>query len=204
MNKFAAVTGAGSGIGRACALGLLKDGWAVALLGRRAEALAQTAALAPAGARTLAVPCVEHQIVRSPAASNSAREPCVSSAECVWIDVRYSAETFASASSSAFAVSPEGPPRRPPPGSAALGLPSFTRGAPSACASVASTTWGSGSYSTFSAASASSSCASVSAQIAATGAPANVTTFRSSEIAARTPGIAFTASRPIDFTRAWA
>ncbi len=38
MNKFAAVTGAGSGIGRACALGLLKEGWAVALLGRRADA----------------------------------------------------------------------------------------------------------------------------------------------------------------------
>ncbi|MCW5634675.1 MAG: SDR family oxidoreductase [Rubrivivax sp.] len=55
--KFAAVTGAGSGIGRACALGLLKEGWAVALLGRRADALAATAAQAPAGARTLALPC---------------------------------------------------------------------------------------------------------------------------------------------------
>ncbi|MBL8323955.1 MAG: SDR family oxidoreductase [Rubrivivax sp.] len=55
--KFAAVTGAGSGIGRACALGLLKEGWAVALLGRRTEALSETAAMAPAGARTLALPC---------------------------------------------------------------------------------------------------------------------------------------------------
>jgi len=55
--KFAAVTGAGSGIGRACALGLLKEGWAVALIGRRIEALNETAAQAPAGARTLALSC---------------------------------------------------------------------------------------------------------------------------------------------------
>jgi NAD(P)-dependent dehydrogenase (short-subunit alcohol dehydrogenase family) len=55
--KFAAVTGAGSGIGRACALGLLQEGWAVALIGRRTEALNETAALAPAGARTLALSC---------------------------------------------------------------------------------------------------------------------------------------------------
>ncbi len=57
MTKFAAITGAGSGIGRACALGLLKEGWSVALIGRRAEALAETAALAPAGSTTLALPC---------------------------------------------------------------------------------------------------------------------------------------------------
>jgi NAD(P)-dependent dehydrogenase (short-subunit alcohol dehydrogenase family) len=57
MTQFAAITGAGSGIGRACALGLLKEGWAVALIGRRAEALAETAALAPAGSQTLALPC---------------------------------------------------------------------------------------------------------------------------------------------------
>lgn len=57
MSQFAAVTGAGSGIGRACALGLAKEGWAVALLGRRPEALQDTAAQAGAGARTLVVPC---------------------------------------------------------------------------------------------------------------------------------------------------
>ena len=58
MSKIALVTGAGSGIGRACALGLLKDGWTVALLGRRVEALQGTVALAgDAGKRTLAVPC---------------------------------------------------------------------------------------------------------------------------------------------------
>ena len=53
--KVAVVTGAGSGIGRACALALLQDGWAVALAGRRADALHATAALAGAGAPVLAV-----------------------------------------------------------------------------------------------------------------------------------------------------
>ena len=42
MNKVAIVTGAGSGIGRATALALLKDGWKVALAGRRADALEAT------------------------------------------------------------------------------------------------------------------------------------------------------------------
>jgi len=56
--KTAIVTGAGSGIGRACALGLLAEGWQVALVGRRAEALQETAALAgEAGARSLPLPC---------------------------------------------------------------------------------------------------------------------------------------------------
>jgi NAD(P)-dependent dehydrogenase (short-subunit alcohol dehydrogenase family) len=54
--KVAIVTGAGSGIGRASALVLLRDGWAVVLAGRRADALAETAALAPAGSRVLSVP----------------------------------------------------------------------------------------------------------------------------------------------------
>ena len=48
--KIAIVTGAGSGIGRACALGLLAEGWTVGLLGRRADALAATAAAAGANA----------------------------------------------------------------------------------------------------------------------------------------------------------
>ena len=41
--KFALVTGAGSGIGRAVATALGRDGYKVALAGRRAEALAETA-----------------------------------------------------------------------------------------------------------------------------------------------------------------
>ena len=55
--KVAIVTGAGSGIGRAAALALLADGWAVGLAGRRAEPLQDTAHLAgEAGPQTLIVP----------------------------------------------------------------------------------------------------------------------------------------------------
>ena len=58
MSKTAIVTGAGSGIGRACALGLLADGWNVALVGRRADALQETIVQAgEAGSRMLALPC---------------------------------------------------------------------------------------------------------------------------------------------------
>ncbi len=55
--KVAIVTGAGSGVGRATALALLRNGYRVVLAGRRAEALAQTVAEAgPAASRALAVP----------------------------------------------------------------------------------------------------------------------------------------------------
>ncbi|QUD87461.1 SDR family oxidoreductase [Phenylobacterium montanum] len=53
--KFALVTGAGSGIGRAVALALAREGWSVALAGRRLGALEETAALAGPVARILAV-----------------------------------------------------------------------------------------------------------------------------------------------------
>jgi len=43
--KTAVVTGAGSGVGRAVALDLAKDGWRVALLGRTADKLTDTASL---------------------------------------------------------------------------------------------------------------------------------------------------------------
>ena len=55
MTKVAIITGAGSGIGRAVSLALLKSGWSVALAGRRAEALEATAGLAKGG-ETLCVP----------------------------------------------------------------------------------------------------------------------------------------------------
>ncbi|MEU2736764.1 SDR family oxidoreductase [Streptomyces sp. NPDC007095] len=44
--KIAVVTGAGSGIGRAVAVELLRTGWSVALAGRKPETLEETAALA--------------------------------------------------------------------------------------------------------------------------------------------------------------
>ena len=54
--RVAVVTGAGTGIGKAAALALLKDGWYVALAGRRAEPLQAVAQESGAGARALAVP----------------------------------------------------------------------------------------------------------------------------------------------------
>ena len=56
-NRVAIVTGAGTGIGKAAALALLKDGYRVVLAGRRKELLEQTAKDAGASARqALAVP----------------------------------------------------------------------------------------------------------------------------------------------------
>ena len=56
-NKIALVTGAGSGIGRAAALGLLNDGWSVVLAGRRAEPLQALVAEAETRGQTaMAVP----------------------------------------------------------------------------------------------------------------------------------------------------
>ena len=59
VTKVAVVTGAGSGIGRAVALRLLDEGWHVALVGRRADALHETGRLAGDAARdrSLACPC---------------------------------------------------------------------------------------------------------------------------------------------------
>lgn len=48
MSKNAVVTGAGSGVGQAMALALIKEGWRVAIVGRRAETLQDTVILAGA------------------------------------------------------------------------------------------------------------------------------------------------------------
>jgi NAD(P)-dependent dehydrogenase (short-subunit alcohol dehydrogenase family) len=62
-SRIAVVTGAGSGIGRAAAVTLMRGGWRVALLGRREEALAETAAAAPAQALVLPTDVSdEHQV----------------------------------------------------------------------------------------------------------------------------------------------
>jgi len=56
-SKVAVVTGAGSGIGRAAALALMKDGFSVAIAGRRMDALQETASLGkPTNAAVLPVP----------------------------------------------------------------------------------------------------------------------------------------------------
>jgi len=55
-NKVAIVTGAGTGIGKAASMALLKDGYRVALAGRRKEPLEKAVAESGAGARALAVP----------------------------------------------------------------------------------------------------------------------------------------------------
>ncbi len=55
-SKIAIVTGGGSGIGRAAALALLRDGWSVVVAGRRESLLAELAEQSQAGARVLAVP----------------------------------------------------------------------------------------------------------------------------------------------------
>jgi NAD(P)-dependent dehydrogenase (short-subunit alcohol dehydrogenase family) len=56
-NRVAIITGAGSGIGRATALAFLKDGYSVALAGRRADELEKTKTQAGAdGSRALPVP----------------------------------------------------------------------------------------------------------------------------------------------------
>ena len=58
MNKNAVVTGAGSGVGQAVALALAKQGWRVAIVGRRVETLKETVERAGADKDKLLVfPC---------------------------------------------------------------------------------------------------------------------------------------------------
>ena len=54
--KIAVVTGAGTGIGRAAALALMKDGWSVVLAGRREQPLQEVAGHAADANQALVVP----------------------------------------------------------------------------------------------------------------------------------------------------
>jgi NAD(P)-dependent dehydrogenase (short-subunit alcohol dehydrogenase family) len=56
QKRVALVTGAGTGIGKAAALALLKDGYHVALVGRRPEMLEKTAAESGAKERAMVLP----------------------------------------------------------------------------------------------------------------------------------------------------
>ncbi|MBA3274070.1 MAG: SDR family oxidoreductase [Chthoniobacterales bacterium] len=73
MKKIAVVTGAGSGVGRACAIRLANEGYAVAVLSRREPTLHETIALANESARKnmLAIPC---DIGDEPAVADMARK----------------------------------------------------------------------------------------------------------------------------------
>jgi NADP-dependent 3-hydroxy acid dehydrogenase YdfG len=57
MAKIAIITGAGSGVGRACAIRLVKEGWSVALVGRRENVLRETASLLGDPSRAMVITC---------------------------------------------------------------------------------------------------------------------------------------------------
>jgi len=68
----AVITGAGSGVGRACAVRLAREGWRVVLVGRRLTALEETAALIPnrrtavlLHAADIADPATAEQVLRA-------------------------------------------------------------------------------------------------------------------------------------------
>ena len=57
MSKNAVITGAGSGVGAATAVRLIKEGWRVALVGRRKETLQTTASATGNSSACLLFPC---------------------------------------------------------------------------------------------------------------------------------------------------
>lgn len=57
MSKVAVVTGAGTGVGRACVIELAKRGYAIALIGRTESTLNETVKLAAGAAKSLPIAC---------------------------------------------------------------------------------------------------------------------------------------------------
>ena len=82
VKRVALVTGAGSGIGRAVALGLQAEGYSVVIAGRRAEALRETAAIACGGPEMLAVPTDVGQVDSVRALSVDFAESSAGSMSC--------------------------------------------------------------------------------------------------------------------------
>jgi NAD(P)-dependent dehydrogenase (short-subunit alcohol dehydrogenase family) len=75
--KTAVVTGAGSGIGQACATALLRDGWQVVLVGRRIDALNAAIALAaPHHGNAIAMACDVSDESAVAALFNAVKERC--------------------------------------------------------------------------------------------------------------------------------
>ncbi|WP_330176094.1 SDR family oxidoreductase [Streptomyces sp. NBC_01498] len=64
VGKIAVVTGAGSGIGRGVSVALAGAGWSVVLAGRKAERLAETAALVAESAPGAGTVCVPTDVAR--------------------------------------------------------------------------------------------------------------------------------------------
>jgi NADP-dependent 3-hydroxy acid dehydrogenase YdfG len=71
--KVALVTGAGSGIGRASAIALGEAGYSLALVGRRADKLEETAAALPGAAMIQAVDIADESAVEAAFAATQAR-----------------------------------------------------------------------------------------------------------------------------------
>lgn len=64
QNRLAWITGGGSGIGQALTLRLVREGWTVAVSGRRSEILQETARLAGASVRTYPLDVTDLDAVR--------------------------------------------------------------------------------------------------------------------------------------------
>src|SRR5205085_1685669 len=81
--RVALVTGAGTGIGKAAALALLKDGYHVALVGRRGELLQKTAAESAAGERAMVLATRPYSV-----AYTSTKHAVTGLTKCISLDGR--------------------------------------------------------------------------------------------------------------------